>query len=246
MARKIKPPDDKPSMAWLMSFGDTMTTLLAFFIVLCSMAEDQTGANLHTGTGSFVRTLKAGGMPGAFSGDRSDRAVSLQATSPLYMASNETTDEPAREGTGPDENSNDIRSKDREQEEFMRFLNEVERHATVENAPVITGETAFDFFKRFKDVENLSEEYDGLLTRVVALLRKKSHRVEVIVWATTPSRSARLRAAKQAADFVSKLINDAGLEGDEANRAHGLSQTWPYKDVKRPVVTVVIRRVATE
>ena len=54
MARK-KEPDKGPSQAYLISFGDTMTTLLAFFIVLCSMAEDQTGANLYSGNGLVPR-----------------------------------------------------------------------------------------------------------------------------------------------------------------------------------------------
>ena len=52
MARKQKAPGAGPNMAYLMSFGDTMTTLLAFFIVLNSLAKEQTGAKLYAGTGS--------------------------------------------------------------------------------------------------------------------------------------------------------------------------------------------------
>ena len=52
MARKKKLPEP-PSKAYLISFGDTMTALLAFFIVLNSLAQEQTGAKLHAGTGSL-------------------------------------------------------------------------------------------------------------------------------------------------------------------------------------------------
>ena len=55
MAKKQKRVPSGPSNAYLVSFGDTMTALLAFFIVLNSLATEQTGANLYSGTGSFVQ-----------------------------------------------------------------------------------------------------------------------------------------------------------------------------------------------
>jgi flagellar motor protein MotB len=55
--RRKKPDDGGPSKAYMLSFGNMMTAQLAFFIVLNSLAQDQTGANLHAGTGSFVRSL---------------------------------------------------------------------------------------------------------------------------------------------------------------------------------------------
>lgn len=242
MARKIKPPDALPSKAWLMSFGDTMTTLLAFFIVLCSMAENQTGANLHSGTGSFVEAIKSGGMPGAFSGEYSKRAVHLQATSPLYMAPNDTGEENTREATGPDED-NEIRSKNREEEEFVRFLNEIERVSKIDKESKVMGETVFDFFKIFKDPNKLPSEYDAVITRVARVLRKETHRVEVIVWAPTPSDSARTRTAMQAAGVVKYLQSAAGVSGEAARRIQGTSKTWHYADVKRPVITFAIQRI---
>lgn len=244
MARKIKPPDELPSKAWLMSFGDTMTTLLAFFIVLCSMAEDQTGANLHRGTGSFIQTLGGGGLSGVFSGNSSDRSIQLQATSPLYMTDAESEDT-SRKNLGPDEDSNDIPSKDREQEEFMRCLNELERQANLEPKPSTIGETTFDFFDKLnKEAPFLPSSYNGLMTRIVPFLRKETHRVELIVWAPTPSPTARNRTAKQASAIVRGIIGQADLSPESAKRILGVSRTWLYKDVKRPILSVVIRRVS--
>ena len=73
MARKKKPQSDGPSQAYLISFGDTMTALLAFFIVMNSLAEEQTGAKLYSGTGSFIRAVRTMGMPGMFPSDKSSR-----------------------------------------------------------------------------------------------------------------------------------------------------------------------------
>lgn len=242
MARKIKPPDDLPSKAWLMSFGDTMTTLLAFFIVLVSLAENQTGANLHSGTGSFMRTLKTGGAPGLFSGDTSKRAVQLEATSPLYR-SNEDTEE---DGDGPDED-NDVPSKDREQEAFSRFLNEMERKASLETGYDTTGETTFDFFVKFsEDPPYLPGNIPQIAVRVLPVLKRPSYRVELIVWAPTPSQTAIARSAIRASKLRDEILKRSRLPIDASRRLLGVTRTWPYAKMKRPIMSVVIRRVQTE
>ena len=61
--RKRK-PSSKPSKSYMISFGDTMTAMLAFFIVLNTLAKEQTGADLHTGTGSFIAAVNSMGLPG--------------------------------------------------------------------------------------------------------------------------------------------------------------------------------------
>jgi len=245
VARKIKPPDELPSKAWLMSFGDTMTTLLAFFIVLCSMAEDQSGANLHTGTGSFLKTLSTGGM-GSFSGDSSNRALHFDDTSPLYMTDTEEEAEPGSKNRGPDDEDNGVSSKDREQEEFMRCLNEMEKIANLDVKASTVGETTFDFFEKLdKEPPFLPSSFPKIATRIFPLLRKDTHRVELIVWATTPGNSARQRASIQASAIVQEILGQASVSNEDAQHIVGISRTWPYKDIKRPILSVVIRRVDT-
>jgi len=49
---------------WMVSFGDMMTLILTFFILLVSMAEEQREGLLAKGVGSFMVALRSFGMPG--------------------------------------------------------------------------------------------------------------------------------------------------------------------------------------
>lgn len=243
MGKKNKAPDELPSKAWLMSFGDTMTTLLAFFIVLCSMAEDQSGMNLYRGSGSFIASLGSGGLSGALPGDKSGQAVSFEETSPLYMVDDEST-ERGKDGKGPDDEDNDIPVKDREQEDFARALNEIERNAELQDEATTTGETAFDFFEKLQPKPPyLPPELDELSLRILPLLRRGTHRIEIVVWAPTPSPTARKRTSLQAQAIVGEVLAGSTVGPEKRKQIMGVSRTWPYRDEKRPVLSLVVKKV---
>ncbi|MBK7875341.1 MAG: hypothetical protein IPJ77_06265 [Planctomycetes bacterium] len=62
--------DPKPGIpAWLVSFGDMMTLILTFFILLVSLANTQQPNGMARGVGSFQARLKSHGLPGLLSGD---------------------------------------------------------------------------------------------------------------------------------------------------------------------------------
>ena len=64
------PPDEGPPgvPAYMVSFGDMITLLLTFFILLVSMADTQTAGLVGAGRGPLVPHLNAKGEPGIMKG----------------------------------------------------------------------------------------------------------------------------------------------------------------------------------
>lgn len=243
MAKKKK-VDSGPSKAYLLSFGDTMTALCAFFIVLNSLAKEQTGANLHAGTGSFARSLQSFGVPGVAPGDESARAAHFPETSPLYTVSDPDGGPPDPNGTGPDENADLLRVIDREKEDFERFLNEIGRFAEVSPEVTSAGEMTFDIFNKLGEAPPyLTGKTVDAFAEVASHARNPDYRVHVIVWATTPSRTAWARATKQAAGILSEFTQKANLDATSRERVTAVGRPWLFSDVKRPVFSIVVRRM---
>ena len=59
--------EQKGAPAWMISFGDMMTLILTFFILLVSMAKERQYGLMADGLGSFVTALKSHGLPGILS-----------------------------------------------------------------------------------------------------------------------------------------------------------------------------------
>jgi len=242
MAREKKPPKG-PNNAYLMSFGDTMTTLLAFFIVLNSLAEDQTGANLYRGTGSFVRALDSLGLSGHITGEHGQMAIEHSHTHPDYIAASDGPTDHEQQSLGPDENSNDVRVVDREMDEFQRFINELQRVAGVDALPNTQAESTFDFFTPLEDKSpRLSDKYYQSMSDVLPLLYRPGYGIEVVVWASSPNPTARNRATRLAAEVAEEIAGLARLDGNRRTALSSSGKPWIDKDAQRPVLSLHIRR----
>ena len=242
MSRKKKPADDGPSNAYLLSFGDTMTALLAFFIVLNSLAQEQTGANLHAGTGSFANAGRAMGFSGRVPGSGSDRVDQRRHLSPKYIASDEEGDR-ADEGEGGE--MLNARILDYEQEQFDRFLNEMDRFYSVSAKTGTKGEVVFDTFDRLNaEGPLLSDDGAKVLNKAVPLLLSDGYEIEVVVWATMPSRIAITRAVEQSSRIVREFSRDAALGSRQRSRIKPIGRPWMDSVAKRPIVSIIVSRLS--
>lgn len=244
MTRKERPKPKGPSQGYLVSFGDTMTALLAFFIVLNSLAEEQTGANLYSGTGSFIDALQSVGLDGVFPKKATDMPFQLKEISPLYLVPSDNLDDAGKTSTGPDEEDSASRIVDREKDDYQRFLIELNRVAQVKTQLVSEDDVTFDIFNRLQRTAPwLPEESHSALTHVLPLLRRGSYRVEIIVWATTPSPTAWKRAVMQSHDIEQHLVKMARLSDRQRSRLSAFGKPWRFRDLKRPVMSIVVTKI---
>ena len=61
----------KGAPLWMVSFGDMMTLILTFFILLVSLGSEQQGGLIAQGLGSFLVNRETFGLPGLM--DREER-----------------------------------------------------------------------------------------------------------------------------------------------------------------------------
>ncbi len=241
---RCKCPSVGPNMGYLVSFGDCMTALLAFFIVLNSLAKEQTGANLHAGTGSFIRSTDSMGLPGMFPTARSKHAFQLDEPAPLYMVPDPEQTTPDRNGAGPDDVDDNSRILDRQKEDFHRFLQEMRRRSPLEAQPDVAGEVTFDILGKLPRTGSpLMPEFREALNGMGPRLRQSGYAVEITVWATTPSQTAWIRAVEQADQLRSDAVKYLRLGEAQSRQVTAVGRTWISASVRRPAASITLRRL---
>ena len=244
MARKPKLPPSPPSKAYLVSFGDTMTALLAFFIVMNSLSKEQTGANLYSGTGSFVSAVDAIGFAGTSPGDRSRHVSRKKAPMPLYALSENLEKNPDADGeVGPDDENDNERKMDRDKENFQRFLTEMEHQFGLDQKETIANQVVFDSFESLKkknDSDVLSDHAIELAAEVMPLLRDRKKSVEVIVWATMPSPTIINKTLTKTQLIKKEIQSKFQLSLSSNDQIRYSVKPWLFSDAKRPVISFVV------
>lgn len=252
MARKLKPPPLPASKAYLVSFGDTMTALLAFFIVLNSFAEDQSGANMHSGTGSFVSSVSSSGVSGKYSGDRSYLLEQRKAPAPIYAFGDpdDVQDHPDRLGSDTDPDNERI--VNRQTDEFKRFLTELGRQFDIDETPPTESQIVFDSFEQLqKPIKGkpdfpLKENAIEIASEAIAKLLLSDFELEVVVWSPIPSRISMLHTIDTAAAIENQIDQLFTLTPAQRTRLSFSAKPWLFKDAKRPKISFVLSRMATD
>ncbi len=250
MSRKPKAPPSKPSKAYLVSFGDTMTALLAFFIVLNSFAKDQTGANMHSGTGSFVNAVSSIGLPGTAPGNRSHQVVEKKAPAPLYAIREDGEDTSHPDRLGPDTEVDDQRIIDRQTDNFKRFLTEINRQFEVKEEQPTRSQVVFDSFEKLARQDKqptppLLENAIQIAADSIGQLRREEFELEIVVWASMPSRIAMNNAMETAVAIQKQIDSSFNLSDSQRVRISTSAKPWLFVDATRPKISFVLSRMAT-
>lgn len=245
MANRKRRKSSGPNQSYMISFGDTMTALLAFFIVLNSLASEQTGANLYSGTGSFIQATDSLGVPGIFPHGQSLHAVQLKTSSPLYRIK-DPEDGPKR-GTGPDEENENLYIRDRELDDFERLLNEFERLYQADKREQVLGEVAFDRHAPLpKQGDLLDSSLKQLFREIRPQLMRNQTEGEIIVWTPIPSANAWQRSALVANQIRIEAASYLQLNELSSSRLRSSSKQWMKPDLQRPAMTLILRKTRPE
>lgn len=243
MSRK-KRVASKPNMGYLVSFGDTMTALLAFFIVLNSLAKEQTGANMHAGTSSFSSAFKSMSTPGDSLTNRTDRKLDLSAPAPIYALNNPNSDpENTPGGIGPDDQDDRERIVDRQNDDFKRFLNELEyQHTMREESPAVN-QIVFDSFQILKDTKKVLDDNSlKLASQAIPMLRNSQYRLEIVVWAKTPGPTSLQNALTKTSEIKQQIQSSFVLTPGQKERMQYVAKPWLFADAARPTVSFIVIR----
>ncbi|QDT11163.1 flagellar motor protein MotB [Planctomycetes bacterium K23_9] len=243
--KKIEP--SMPSKAYLVSFGDTMTALLAFFIVLNSLAKEQTGANMYSGTGSFVKAFSSSGMPGHMPGKRSSDMIQQVSQKPIYaLAENLEKNQDQAGNVGPDDSDKKDRVKDRDKENFQKFLEEMEKTIGLKTNSPLTGQVVFDSFEPFDpDTGDMSRHAMELLSESISKLRQPDMRIEIIVWASVPSQTGLQRSLSKSVALRGQVEKLFWVKPEDRGRINHRTKPWLFSDAKRPTLSVVMSKIDT-
>lgn len=239
MSKRKKLESSAPSKAYLVSFGDTMTALLAFFIVLNSLAKEQTGANMHSGTGSFVNAFSAAGQPGHLSGERSSDVIQQDTQKPIYaLAENLNKSD---KHVGPDDEDDKARVIDRDKEQFQKFLTELEQQLDLNSLPMIENQVVFDSFEP-PDLETgkLSLHAVQLISQAITKLRDPDITMEIVLWADMPNASSLKRKLDKSAELRKEVESTFWMRGNQKSRVKYRVKPWLFADAKRPYLSVIL------
>ena len=221
---------------WMISYADMATILLAMFIVLSTLGKDQTGISLQQATGSLEKARTSFGLPGLFS--TTSQAIPMKGPTPHY-AYTRSEEEPDRKADG----KRPERILDGDEEHLQRFVQEIQRQFPCERQPRPAGQVIVDLYEPLgKQTPYLTEKHNEVLRQMLPLLEQPKYRLQLVVWAGTPAATAWTRAANQATLAAREFATDANLSEAATKRLLPCGQPWRYRDVRRPVLSLVLTK----
>ena len=109
----------------------------------------------------------------------------------------------------------------------------------------VSGEVSFDIMQPFPKPEAgslINAELKAALKGVGPMLRRDDYAIEITVWATMPSTTMWKKAVDRAHDLENEVIRRMGILPNQRARLTAVGRPWISSDVKRPYVSVTVRR----
>lgn len=199
---------------------------------------------MYTGTGSFAKAFARSGVPGKNPGSRSSEMISKTAPKPIYAMS-ENDDSPDK--VGPDDEEVRERIVNREKEQFQKFLQDISKVLDLKQLPVIKNQTALDSFSPVIEKSGkLGDHAVQIISDSIARIRKPNVRLEIIVWASLPSKNNLDERLATTERIRAEVENTFWLKDEHKSRVLYRAKPWLFADAKRPTMTVVYSELSTE
>ena len=211
---------------WMMSYADMVTILLAMLIVLSTLSSDQTGLTLYNGAASFTR--------------RSDRSVCLDSPS-LPCGRLQQTIQLLIISSNRERKARTTAWTNR----CNAFFWNCSGSSRLSVRGPRLGQVVIDLYEPLhRDAPYLAPRHLAALHRVRPLLERANYQLRLVVWTPTPRPSAWSRSATQARLAADEFASAARLSPAAAERLVPLAQPWRYRDIRRPILSLVVVKVA--
>ncbi|MEZ6195532.1 MAG: OmpA family protein [Planctomycetota bacterium] len=196
VAKKAEDPPPAGAPLYMVSFGDMITIMLTFFILLCSYATQRQAGFVADGVGAFQVVLDTLGLPGVLPGVR--QPVDLGATKVRYMPAGAINYEllETEDGQLDDLNRNALRDV-------------VKKALTSDEVVQLPTVFVFDYRQT-----TLSADHRAALDAVATLLRRGRVRLRIEGFAyqeELPPRETRALAAARARAVGDYLTDQYGI-----------------------------------
>jgi len=204
MPRKPLPPDEPKQgpPAYMVSFGDMMTLILTFFILLVSMSKERNVGRMAEGIGSFVVALRSNGFDGIMSAE--EREEIFEHTRRRFLA--------------PEGSENDI-ARQASQLELIRatVLESLRPHDEISQPMVAT----FD-----PGVSDLTYTARAYVDRIAETLRPRGYQVLVLEGHAGDEDAAFTRASTWLAFSRAETLRDYLIEEHRFDPDRVEARSW--------------------
>ena len=230
MANKPKEDHPKGAPMYMVSFGDMITIMLTFFILLCSYSTERQSGFVSDGIGSFKTRLNTMGLPGIMPGIKH----------PVDLGANKVRFKPAKalnyelleqaDGSINDLNRNALR----------QVVKEALKEDKVTRLPVIF---VFDFQK-----SSITDAHIEAIDQFGPILASSNSKIRVEGFSYEENKSrreSRSIAWKRADSVANYLIREHGIAASRiSSQGHGSGGKGTANRANRVVQDYLGRRIA--